>query len=331
MIDVFNPRQKSPESGLHLMNPRRHLKEVARLLEETFSDVIDKPDRAPLQEMRWFAILARWLGNWVLGPGVYGSSVVSFVWLEEGRVIGHAMTHRLDPAGDRWQISNVAVKPAYRNRGIGRALMMATLDYIRSQRGLWAVLQVRENNRPAVHLYEGLGFSPIGGEIRWKLDLNALSVKQPLRYRKLRRVKFQHAHEVEALHKRCLGDTSTWWWQDRRPTLTTKNMGYWLRNLIGRAVHQRQGFWYNGHLIAFADIYVDTKYHMGEFSLCVDRAYWGHWEETLLLEILAQIRTWGGRIVYTQTLDDYPPLQTAVQTLGFQERFHLMNMRKPLF
>ncbi len=331
MIGVLSPQRNQAEHGLHLMNPRRHLKEVVRLLENTFGDVIDKPDRAPLHEMRWLAALAPWLGGWVLAPGIYGLAIIGFVWLEEGHVVGHAMVHQVDLTGERWQISNVAVAPPYRNRGIGRALMTAALDYIRARRGVWAILQVRSNNEPAIHLYRSLGFSPFGGETRWKLEITTPPTITAAQGRKLHRVEFRHEHEVEALRKHCFGEASAWWWQDRMPSFAAKSVGHWIRRLIGRAVHQRRGFWYHGRLIAFADIYVDKKYQSGEFLLLVDRTHWGQWEKTLLLEILQYIYTWGGRTAYTQTPSDYPPLRSVIQSLGFQERFHLLNMRKPLF
>ena len=313
------------------MDPRRHLKEVAQLLEEAFGDTVEAHESAPLREMKWYAVLARWLGSWVMGPGVYKYSLISFVWLEQGHVVGHAMAQRLDPQGERWQIANVAVKSAYRNRGIGRALMNALLEYIHSRRGVWAILQVREDNEPAVHLYRDMGFTEIGGEIRWRLDTNAWPELPATRRGRLRRLNFQHYLEIEELQKRCLGPTSEWWWRGRFQTLPAHGFGYWIRRLIGQAFYQRRGMWYNGQLVARAEIRVDRQYRMGDFLLCVDRLYWDRWESDLVLEILAQIRTWGGHTVYTQTPTDYSALQTALSSLGFHERFRLLNMRKPLF
>ena len=53
----------------------------------------------------------------------------------------------------------VGVDPAAQGSGLGRALTLAGLGYLQS-RGLPAVmLYVDEENRPAIRLYESLGFT----------------------------------------------------------------------------------------------------------------------------------------------------------------------------
>lgn len=56
-------------------------------------------------------------------------------------------------------IEEVAVLPAARRRGIGRALVAAAL---RGERPRTALLAVAEGNRAALRLYQGLGFRPAG-------------------------------------------------------------------------------------------------------------------------------------------------------------------------
>ena len=51
-----------------------------------------------------------------------------YVWVEEGRVVGNVTLNRLTPAGNRWQISNVAVAMPYRHQGIARQLMELALQ-----------------------------------------------------------------------------------------------------------------------------------------------------------------------------------------------------------
>lgn len=74
---------------------------------------------------------------------------------ETGRVLGYAGCYCV---ADEGQIANVAVAPAARRQGVGRALL-AALEQLARQRGLYRLtLEVRVSNAPAVALYEGAGF-----------------------------------------------------------------------------------------------------------------------------------------------------------------------------
>ena len=88
-----------------------------------------------------------------LNPAVY------FVAEEDGVVVGHmGMWHILDEG----HITNVAVAPEARRRGIGRALVEKSLK-TGSENGLKAfTLEVRTSNRAAIALYESLGFDGAG-------------------------------------------------------------------------------------------------------------------------------------------------------------------------
>ena len=59
-------------------------------------------------------------------------------------------------------INNVAVKPEFRGRGIGRMLMKTALAWGRERDARQAVLEVRAGNDRAHQLYRGCGFEIIG-------------------------------------------------------------------------------------------------------------------------------------------------------------------------
>lgn len=63
---------------------------------------------------------------------------------------------------DEGYITNVAVAPAYRRQGVGRELVGALLAHARRQGLTFVTLEVRRGNAPAIALYEGLGFVPVG-------------------------------------------------------------------------------------------------------------------------------------------------------------------------
>src|SRR5690606_14211251 len=81
-----------------------------------------------------------------------------YVWVEDGRVVANITLTRADHSSTQWIISNVAVLPEYRRRGIARELVQAALDHARAMRGVRVLLQVRSDNVAARTLYELMGF-----------------------------------------------------------------------------------------------------------------------------------------------------------------------------
>lgn len=63
---------------------------------------------------------------------------------------------------DEGYISNVAVAPQARRRGIGRALVREMLLRAAKRELAFVTLEVREHNESAIALYAGEGFLPVG-------------------------------------------------------------------------------------------------------------------------------------------------------------------------
>lgn len=77
------------------------------------------------------------------------------VALEEKKVVGYAgMWLILDEA----HVTNLAVHPDYRGLGIGRALMREMIFRAAFLGAVRMTLEVRASNRPAIALYQSLGF-----------------------------------------------------------------------------------------------------------------------------------------------------------------------------
>jgi [ribosomal protein S18]-alanine N-acetyltransferase len=64
--------------------------------------------------------------------------------------------------GGEAHILNVCVRADLRGQGVGRRLMVWLLDEARAAGQGWVFLEVRPSNRPAILLYESLGFAPVG-------------------------------------------------------------------------------------------------------------------------------------------------------------------------
>ncbi len=88
---------------------------------------------------------------------------------EEERIAGYAgMWITLDEA----HITNVAVHPKFRGRGIGTNLMVALLRLAKRYGAVHQTLEVRVSNKVAISLYEGLGFEGVGVRKSYYLDNN---------------------------------------------------------------------------------------------------------------------------------------------------------------
>jgi ribosomal-protein-alanine N-acetyltransferase len=71
---------------------------------------------------------------------------------------------------DEVHVLNVATAPVHRRRGVGRALMDATLAEGRSRKCSLATLEVRKSNEAAITLYKSLGFRPVGVRPNYYVD-----------------------------------------------------------------------------------------------------------------------------------------------------------------
>jgi ribosomal-protein-alanine N-acetyltransferase len=82
----------------------------------------------------------------------------------EHAIVGFIVAREL---ADEIHINNVAVKPEFRGRGIGRMLMKTALAWGRERNARQAVLEVRAGNDTAHQLYRGCGFEVIGRRRRY--------------------------------------------------------------------------------------------------------------------------------------------------------------------
>jgi ribosomal-protein-alanine N-acetyltransferase len=96
-----------------------------------------------------------------------------------GRPLGYVVAM---VAGSEAEIADLAVSPAARRRGIGRALIDRLLNDLTGEGVLAVFLEVRESNRAARALYESRAFQGIGrrrGYYRFPVE-DALLLKREL-------------------------------------------------------------------------------------------------------------------------------------------------------
>lgn len=89
------------------------------------------------------------------------------VALEDGEVVGYAGVQLL---GEDAHITNVAVRPDRRRRGIASRLVIELIAEARRREATAATLEVRTSNGAARALYRRLGFAPVGVRRRYYED-----------------------------------------------------------------------------------------------------------------------------------------------------------------
>jgi ribosomal protein S18 acetylase RimI-like enzyme len=157
--------------GLRPFNPLRDLPPTAELIELAFGDALDSSSREMLREMRTL--------SWLLGPlfsllNVTGTPLggfySGFVWIEGGRIVGNITVNHHYKGRTGWFISNLAVHPEFRRRGIATRLMRAGIDFARKKKARRISLEVRAENEPARVLYKGLGFADVDSVTKMRMD-----------------------------------------------------------------------------------------------------------------------------------------------------------------
>lgn len=78
---------------------------------------------------------------------------------EDGTLVGYLVLSRYV---DAWHVMNVAVAPAWRRRGIARALLERVFETTSADARRGYTLEVRVSNVGAIALYERLGFHSRG-------------------------------------------------------------------------------------------------------------------------------------------------------------------------
>lgn len=126
---------------------------VADLIEEAFDLKRDSEGQLVLLQMRANARKFQqtpWLRQRLPSNG--------FVWEVDGRVVGNITIIPQFYPRRLSLIVNVAVDPAFRGQGIGKALVARALSYCRQAGSGEVWLQVRRDNEVAVRMYQQLDF-----------------------------------------------------------------------------------------------------------------------------------------------------------------------------
>lgn len=325
-------------SGIRPFDIGRDLRPVADLIAEAFAHELDANGRAALREMHLMSYLGRFFGFLDRNTVDLANVFDGFVWVEDDHIVGNVTVQQADAHGGRWQIANVAVAPAYRGRGISRALMETALEYAREMGGRWAVLQVRGDNQVAVGLYDRLGFETMGGITRMRVDRLPQSLPRDLPLAApISPVQPFHSREWRALYDLASSQQATQaqWWRplrrsDYQMTLE-QQLGEWFWHLSGKYDVYRGRV--ESSLKRFDAAAMLTAYRWpGEhdLKLWTRPQLYGYHETSLVdwtMQILGHYPPWP----VTATLNgDHQAAIDALTAYGFQIVHNLTTMRYSL-
>ncbi len=321
-------RTDTSNDGLQPFDPARHLRQVAELVSSVFSEELDARGRSALHEMKLAGRLTPVLGG-TITMALFNEFISGHVWMEAGQIIGNVTLQPLDQGGMRWRISNVAVLPAYRRRGIARALMLAALREIAQRQGSWAMLQVRADNSGAQALYEALGFTSIARDAVWRLDEPPVQVPPPAP--QLVPVRTLTGGELFELAQASRSTLSQWADPVRSSDYRAgfgQLFGEWLGNLTGLRRVERWGAW-QGRQLAGA---VETRASMGSehntLRFAVRPSARGQLEQSLVAQGLHSLSKAGPSPVLVAHDGEHEEGVAALKAAGFVPQRDLITMRR---
>ena len=82
---------------------------------------------------------------------------------------------------DKADIMNIVIKKTYRNQGIGTLLLENLILLAKDLNISTLFLEVNEQNKPAIHLYEKLGFEKLGVRKKYYNNNNGIIMKKNLK------------------------------------------------------------------------------------------------------------------------------------------------------
>ncbi|RME56312.1 MAG: N-acetyltransferase [Caldilineae bacterium] len=330
---VTQQTTETVQRGVRPFDLRRDLRPVARLIADAFADELDEQGKAALRELRILGHMGGLIRLLTPTSNEFQDVFNGFVWIEDGRLVGNVTVQRAANGSGRWQIANVAVDPAYRGRGIARALMQTALDYIADMGGSWAVLQVREQNEIARGLYERMGFENLGGSVEMTVARRPRVALLP----RLPGLAPFSAGESNLLYDLAVSQGSPenqWWRSARRDDFyipLEQRVGEWLNQAIGRERIIRAAVRDFKSRFEAATVITARKWRgVHQVRLWVRPEARERYEEPLILWALATLEAYPAWPVEVRLNTAQERARQALAALGFQTKTVLLTMRRSI-
>ncbi len=315
MVAWFAAREAAPDP-IRPFNPARDMAELAGLVEVAFGEELALTESFVVQDMRQLALLGPMLRVTQSLLTLFGG----YVWVDGGRVVGNVtLSPEREPL--TWSISNVAVLPAYRGRGIARQLMERALQQVHREGGRRVLLQVRDDNPVALGLYRRLGFEVFDALCEYRLPPGRLPQWAAATRPGLRAVR---AADGRRLYGLALASTPAVTLQ-RRPVHARdwrRGVGWalqrWLKSAFGAQDQLELAAEERGQLVAYGGISVSLGRGPHSYRLMALPEARGHWELALTESLLSQLAGAPERAVHCYLPAAYRQGGAALELAGFR-------------
>lgn len=318
------------DKNIRSFSMQRDLGQLADLIELAFRAELEQSASSIAAEMRQLARVGPllWLfgGSQKLFPPLMGG----YVWIEEGQLVGNVTLSTDSRQRGLWIVSNVAVHPDFRGRGIARKLMEVTLQEARSRDARWVSLEVRTDNMAAEHLYRELDFQVYDtvAELSLPVQRWPRGIQEPLL--PLRRRRPDDWQGLRDLVKSATPAAV----QEMRPISpyryqigVERRIGQWFDNLFHR---RRSSDWVlevGGQIVAFLQLTGQQRRAAHQLQMTVHPMSRGAVETQLLAAGLHWLNRFPARSIACSVSDSHPEAQCAFSEAGFDTARRLHHMR----
>ena len=349
VVTVAAENAQQQQGGLRSMDPTRDLRAIADLVAAGFADELDERGQAAIREMRWMATMSPLVWWWSRADPTFSDAFNGFVWEEpsakgtgKGKrkclpvgkhlcIVGNVSLNRAPGARKRWVICNVVVTDEYRGHGIARQLVETAIDAAEDMGAEGLVLQVYEDNLPALHLSRTLGFHEVSGECGLRLNaIRAEAILDAPGYG----IRAWRPSDGKATHQLAqLVTPSIQQWL--RPVKAHDHRPGWLARqgkrvtdlLAGRRAY-RLAMFKEDRLVATMAITAALRGGEHRLSLLVHPDHAGQVEPALISRALHALAAIPPRPAVATALKEHAAALQVLRDCGFEERRTLLTMSK---
>ncbi|MGQ9598953.1 MAG: GNAT family N-acetyltransferase [Anaerolineae bacterium] len=320
---------------LRPIDPARDLHAIANLIGDAFASDLDAQGRAALRELRWMARLWPLVWWWSQADPGFRESLSGFVWEapsptgKRWQVVGNVNLNPVPGNRQRYILCNIVVQEAHRGQGIGRRLTEAAMAEAQELGAKGVILQVHQDNLPALQLYTKLGFTEASGETEFRLEAPypVLVVDAPgYRFCPWR---WSDGPSVYRLVRLAVPAVEQW----IRPVKEEKYQGRWSTRfeewiagvVSGYRTYRFTAFW-DSELAAVMTVAVALRRGGHRFSLLVHPHHAGQVEAALISRALSMVSVLPPKPVLITVNKAHAAAFHVLRSYGFLEQRTLLTL-----